>query len=35
MPTKIENWSKAFIAGRRNFKQQIDSNFKQAEKLFT
>lgn len=31
----IDNWSKAFKEGRKNFKQQIDSNFTQAEKLFT
>jgi hypothetical protein len=30
----IENWSEAFKDGRKNLKQQIDSGFEQAEKLF-
>ena len=30
----IKNWSEVFKDGRKNFKQQIDSGFEQAEKLF-
>lgn len=30
----IENWSEAFKEGRKNFKQQMDNGFEQAEKLF-
>ena len=30
----IENWSEAFKDGRKNFKQQMDIGFEQAEKLF-
>jgi len=31
----IETWSEAFKVGRKNFKQQIDNGFEQAEKLFS
>lgn len=30
----IENWTEAFKEGRKNFKNQIDNGFEQAEKLF-
>ena len=30
----IENWADIIKYGRNSFKQQIDSNFEQAEKLF-
>jgi hypothetical protein len=30
----IENWAGVFKESRKNFKQQIDSGFEQAEKLF-
>lgn len=30
----IENWEEAFKSGRKNFKQQIDNGFEQADKLF-
>lgn len=30
----IENWAEIFKYGRNSFKQQIDNNFEQAEKLF-
>jgi hypothetical protein len=30
----VENWAGAFKENRNNFKQQIDSGFEQAEKLF-
>jgi hypothetical protein len=30
----IESWAKAFKEGRKNFKEQMDSGFEQAEKLF-
>lgn len=30
----IENWAGAFKEGRKNFKQQMDNGFEQAERLF-
>jgi hypothetical protein len=30
----IENYAESFKEGRKNFKQQIDNGFEQAEKLF-
>lgn len=30
----IENWAEIFKYGRNSFKQQMDNNFEQAEKLF-
>ena len=30
----LEDWSAAFKDGRKNFKQQMDNGFEQAEKLF-
>jgi len=30
----IENWADIIKYGRNSFKQQVDSNFEQAEKLF-
>jgi hypothetical protein len=30
----VENWAETFKEGRTNFKQQIDTSFEQAEKLF-
>jgi hypothetical protein len=30
----IETWTEAFKVGRKNFKQQMDNGFEQAEKLF-
>ena len=30
----VENWSEAFKEGRKNFNQQINNGFEQAEKLF-
>jgi glutamate/tyrosine decarboxylase-like PLP-dependent enzyme len=30
----IESWAELFRVGRKNFKQQMDNGFEQAEKLF-
>ena len=30
----IEAWAEVFKVGRKNFKQQMDNGFEQAEKLF-
>ncbi|MGD8835965.1 MAG: hypothetical protein PVJ84_20030 [Desulfobacteraceae bacterium] len=30
----IENWAEVFKEGRKNFNQQINNGFEQAEKLF-
>lgn len=30
----IENWAEFFKYGRNSFKQQMDNNFEQAQKLF-
>lgn len=30
----IDNWVEVYKAGRKNFKVQVDSNYKQIEKLF-